>query len=73
MLRGGGDVRTLAEYLGHSDPAFTLRVYYHMMPGSPDRVRQAIDRAFSEAPDHPEITQEGKQACDLGRYHFTKI
>jgi hypothetical protein len=28
------------------------------MPGSPDMARQAIDRAFSEAPDHPEITQE---------------
>jgi hypothetical protein len=28
----------------------------HLMPGSPDRVRQGIDRAFSEALDHPEIT-----------------
>jgi integrase len=54
------DVRTLAEYLGHSDPAFTLRVYRHLMPGSPDMVRQAIDRAFSDAPDHPEITPDGE-------------
>ena len=30
------------------------------MPGSPDRVRQAIDRAFSETPDHPEIIPESK-------------
>jgi hypothetical protein len=36
-------------------------------------VRQAIDRAFSEARDHPEITRTVKQACDLRRYHFTKI
>jgi hypothetical protein len=37
------------------------------MPGSPDR-------AFSEAPDHPEMTpQTVKQACDLRRYYFTKI
>ena len=43
------------------------------MPGPPDRVRQAIDRAFSKAADHPEITQEGEQACDLRRSHFTKI
>jgi hypothetical protein len=28
-------------------------------PGSPDRVRQALDRAFIEVPDHPGITQEG--------------
>ena len=41
--------------------------------GLPDRVRQAIARAFSEAADHPEITQEGEQACDLRRSHFTKI
>jgi site-specific recombinase XerD len=58
VLPDGVDVRTLAEYLGHSGPAFTLRVYCHLMPDSPDRVRQAIDRAFSQAPDHPEITQE---------------
>jgi hypothetical protein len=28
--------------------------------GAPDKMRQAIDRAFSEAPDHPEITQDGE-------------
>jgi hypothetical protein len=67
------NVRTLAKYLGHSDFAFALRVYPHLMPGPPDRVRQAIDRAFSEARDHPEITRTAKQACDLRRYHFTKI
>jgi integrase len=49
-----------AEYLGHSDPAFTLRVYCHLMPGSPDRMRQAIDRAFSESPDCPGIAPEGE-------------
>ena len=27
----------LAEYLGHSDPAFTLRVYALMLPTSDDR------------------------------------
>ena len=59
-LQDGGDVRALAEYLGHADPAFTLGVYCHLMPGSPDRMRQAIDRAFSEYPDCPEIDPEGK-------------
>ena len=57
----GVNVRTLAEYLGHSDPAFTLRVYCHLMSGSPDRVRQASGRAFRrKPPDHPEVTQEGE-------------
>ncbi|WSG72318.1 tyrosine-type recombinase/integrase [Nonomuraea glycinis] len=43
MLAGGVSVRELAKYLGHADPGFTLRVYAHMMPGSHDRARKAID------------------------------
>jgi integrase len=43
MLSDGGSVRGLAEYLGHHDPAFTLRVYGHLMPGSHDRARRVID------------------------------
>ncbi len=39
MLAGGVSVKELAEYLGHSDPAFTLRVYAHMLPCSHDRAR----------------------------------
>jgi hypothetical protein len=39
----GVSVKELAEYLGHADPGFTLRVYAHMMPGSHDRARRAID------------------------------
>jgi integrase len=36
-----------AEYLGHSDPAFTLRVYAHMLPSSHDRARAVIDERFA--------------------------
>ncbi|WP_433226882.1 tyrosine-type recombinase/integrase [Microtetraspora malaysiensis] len=43
MLAGGVSVKELAEYLGHADPGFTLRVYAHLMPGSHDRARKAID------------------------------
>jgi integrase len=43
MLAAGVSIKELAEYLGHADPAFTLRVYAHMMPGSHDRARKAID------------------------------
>ncbi|MGW5265683.1 tyrosine-type recombinase/integrase [Microbispora sp. NPDC004025] len=43
MLAGGVAIRELAEYLGHADPAFTLRVYAHMQPGSHERARRAID------------------------------
>jgi len=46
LLDGGVSVRALAEYLGHSDPGFTLRVYAHLMPDSGDRARAVVDAAF---------------------------
>jgi len=32
MLAGGVFIKELAEYLGHSDPGFTWRVYAHILP-----------------------------------------
>lgn len=49
LLDAGESVRALADYLGHSDPGFTLRVYTHLMPSSQDRTRKAIDAAFGDA------------------------
>ncbi|WP_184983430.1 tyrosine-type recombinase/integrase [Sphaerisporangium rubeum] len=49
-LADGVDVRSLAEFLGHHDPGFTLRTYTHLMPSGGERMRKAIDRAFSAAP-----------------------
>lgn len=43
QLESGTSIRALAEYLGHSDPGFTLRIYTHLMPSSEDRARQAVD------------------------------
>jgi integrase len=48
-LAAGVDVRTLAEYLGHSDPGFTLKVYAHLMPSAAERTRKALDAFFSDA------------------------
>jgi integrase len=45
-LYAGCDVRSLADWLGHGDPGFTLRVYSHMMPAAPDKLRQAIDASY---------------------------
>lgn len=42
-LHGGVSVKELAEYLGHHDPAFTLRVYSHLIDGSHERARQVFD------------------------------
>jgi integrase len=47
LLSQGVDIKRVAECLGHHDPAFTLRVYMHLMKGGEERVRQAIDSALS--------------------------
>jgi integrase len=49
LLDAGENIKALAEYLGHSDPGFTLRTYTHLMPNSQARARGAIDQAFRRA------------------------
>lgn len=46
-LAGGVTIKELAEYLGHRDPAFTLRVYAHLLPSSHDRARMVINERFA--------------------------
>jgi len=53
MLAGGVSIKELAEYLGHSDPAFTLRVYAHMLPCSHDRARAVISERFTRTVGQP--------------------
>lgn len=43
LLHGGVSIKELAEYLGHHDPAFKLRVYSHLVSGSHERARQVFD------------------------------
>jgi integrase len=49
LLEGGVSIRALADYLGHSDPGFTLRTYAHFMPDADDRARSVVDAAFHES------------------------
>lgn len=49
LLDGGVSIRAVAQYLGHADPGFTLRVYSHLMPDTEDRARAAIDAAHAPA------------------------
>ena len=44
MLGDGASVTELAEYLGHHDPAVTLRTYGHMQQNSHDKARRIIDK-----------------------------
>lgn len=53
LLDGGVSIRALADYLGHSDPGFTLRVYAHLMPESEDRARAVVDAAFGAPAESP--------------------
>ncbi|MFJ2816220.1 tyrosine-type recombinase/integrase [Streptomyces sp. NPDC087294] len=46
LLSEGESIKVVSEYMGHSDPALTLRVYAHLMLDSRDRARRAIDAVF---------------------------
>lgn len=47
LLDAGESIKAIAEYLGHGDAGFTLRVYAHRMKSSTERTRQAVDQAFA--------------------------
>ncbi|WP_200303495.1 tyrosine-type recombinase/integrase [Streptomyces adelaidensis] len=60
LLDAGESIKAVSQYLGHTDPALTLRVYAHLMPSSQERTRKAVDGVFlppqSES-DGPETAQ----------------
>jgi site-specific recombinase XerD len=47
LLAEGVDIKALADFLGHADPGFTLRIYTHLMPSSVERTRRAVDHALA--------------------------
>lgn len=64
-LHEGETIRAVSEYLGHADPGFTLRTYTHLMEGSSERTKRAIDAAFlgkSSNDDDPESDEEDHEA-----------
>ncbi|MEU2798700.1 site-specific integrase [Streptomyces sp. NPDC007117] len=46
LLDAGESIKAVSQYLGHTDPALTLRVYAHLMPTSRERTQAAIDSAL---------------------------
>ncbi|MFF8995757.1 tyrosine-type recombinase/integrase [Streptomyces sp. NPDC014983] len=50
LLDAGESIKAVSQYLGHTDPALTLRVYAHLMPSSQERTRKAIDTALRSTP-----------------------
>jgi integrase len=61
VLLDAGRASGLSEYLGRSDPGFTLRTYTHLMPSSEARTRRAIDGMFGAGgvSDVPATSPEG--------------
>ncbi|MEU6535734.1 site-specific integrase [Streptomyces sp. NPDC047000] len=60
LLDAGENIKAVSEYMGHADPALTLRVYAHLMPDSRERARRAIDSVFqrlSEEDHGPQTAQ----------------
>ncbi|MGW0823117.1 hypothetical protein [Streptomyces sp. NPDC002845] len=47
QLEAGESVGSLARWLGHSDPGFTLRKYAHFLPRAGARGSAAIDAVFA--------------------------
>jgi site-specific recombinase XerD len=47
LLEDGVSIKAVSDYLGHADPAFTLRTYTHLLPSSGDRAREAVEAAFA--------------------------
>jgi integrase len=64
LLAAGESVVAVAEYLGHKDATLVLRTYGHLVPGREDRMRQAIDGAWSLKTDQKrtgKVTQASDQ------------
>lgn len=47
LIDAGESVRAVADFLGHADPGFTLRVYAHLLPASEDRARRIVGDVLS--------------------------
>jgi len=62
LIKEGLNVKEVQERLGHKTADETLNTYAHLWPGSEDRTRDAIDRAFTETHDD----EEGTAAHGMG-------
>lgn len=58
------NVVSVSKWLGHADPAITLRVYAHFMPEADGRGRQAMDAWFASGSDSPAISPDSPQQLD---------
>lgn len=66
LLDQGESIKAVAEWLGHADPSFTLKIYTHLMPSSADRTKNVIGSLYERRPetdsDGPDTAQGDQQA-----------
>jgi integrase len=62
LLARGVTIKELADYLGHTDPGFTLRTYTHLLPSSHEQARRAVDSLFKPRRPEKQVTGPG-MAC----------
>jgi integrase len=61
------DVRTVAEYLGHSDGgALVLKTYSHLMPDAEDKTRRALETALADDGVSPSAVPQTASEGDEG-------
>jgi integrase len=62
LLAAGESVVAVAERLGHDDAALVLSTYGHLMPGSEDKTRRAVDAAWNpvSVQDHEAGAAQGR-------------
>jgi len=66
LLDQGESIKAVAEWLGHSDPSFTLKTYTHLMPSSNERTKGVIGSLYGRrdadhGPDGPYTAQEDQE------------
>lgn len=70
LLFAGESVIAVAERLGHENATLVLTTYGHLVPGSDDRTRKAIDgvwkAAQSTAPQA--VPAQGRPGCSTGSF-----
>lgn len=48
LLDAGESITAVSEFMGHTDPGLTLRVYAHLMPNSKERSRAAVAAVYEK-------------------------
>jgi integrase len=58
MLLRGVHPRVVADILGHSDPAITMRVYSHVVPAMHDQAARAMESLFHAGGQPPYVAKD---------------